>query len=212
MLRLPPPLRSPQKEDQEATYVKKHVAPEVDEDGFEKVKPRKKRRRSQKKLIQGEMTGCKLQGAPEPSRDVYVGRLLPSFGVQDIKDHAAQAGLHCLEAEKLSSETARLSSFRVKVRRADAATALMGRIWPLGSVVGKFYPPVPPRQPEGVAGTAANLLSQGAQRENTTADADVAAAAATDDATTDAIVATNEAASAPVADVSLKDSPWLCIH
>ena len=162
-LSLPPPLCSPQKKDREATYVKKAVVPEVDEEGFEKVRGRKQRRRSQKKRIKGEMTGCKLQGAPEPWRDVYVGRVLPSFDVQDIKEHAAHEGLYCLEVEKVSSETARLSSFRVRVRRVDAAAAMMGRNWPIGSVVGKFYPPVPARQPRDAAGAMAKPPPQASE-------------------------------------------------
>ena len=110
------------------------------EEGF--VMPKgKRRRRPRKDRVVGQMTGCKLQGGPEPTRDVYVGRLLPHFEVKDIEEHAADEDLQCLEVAKLSSETAPFASFRIKVRLASEARALSSQHWPQGAVVGKFYPP-----------------------------------------------------------------------
>lgn len=111
------------------------------DDGF--VAVRGKKRRNRKDRVMGVRTGCRLQGAPEPVKDIYVGRLLPQYDVEDITLHMQDEGIACLDIQRLSSDTAPFASFRVRVSLASESKALSSHHWPKGAVVGRFYSPRP---------------------------------------------------------------------
>ena len=68
-------------------------------------------------------------------------RLLSQFDVDDIRLHAQDEGLACLEVERRSSDSAPYASFRVRVSLASAGKALSSNLWPQGAVVRRFYSP-----------------------------------------------------------------------
>ena len=113
---------------------------------------------------------CKLQAVPEPSRDIYVGRLLPSLTVQDVRDHAKEEGLRCLEVAKLSSDNAPFASFRIKLSMAHTSKALSGSAWPRGAVVGKYYSPRPKKNPSSSPESADDADIAGNATDNNAAD------------------------------------------
>ena len=113
----------------------------TDKDGFTEANRKRKGKRPRKDRVMGALTSCKLKGAPLPTRDIYVGRLLSHYDAKDIEDHASAEGLQCLEVERLSSASAPYASFRIRVCLSEEKRAFSSHMWPTGAVIGKFYSP-----------------------------------------------------------------------
>lgn len=109
---------------------------EVDSHGFVRVQ---KNRQKRKKGTMGSRTDCQLKAAPEPMRDVFVGRLGKDVTAAEVTDHAKDGGVILHDLEQISSTSSPYTSFRLRIRLSDLKKVIDGSFWPFGALVRRFY-------------------------------------------------------------------------
>ena len=108
----------------------------IDNQGFTQVQ---KRQRTRNKGSRGSRTDCQLKAAPEPIRDVFVGRLAKNVTAAEVTEHAKDGGVTLQELEQVSSASSPYTSFRLRVRLSDLKKIINGSFWPTGTLVRRFY-------------------------------------------------------------------------
>jgi hypothetical protein len=110
-----------------------------DSDGMTLVVNKRKLRRAQQ-TIRG--TGSKtlgLRGAPEPSRDIFVYRVLKQYGEGDIRDHLKNNGVEARSIQRTSHDDAKFRSFHVEISKSDLPKVMVPAFWNDGVCVAPWY-------------------------------------------------------------------------
>ena len=110
---------------------------DTDDDGF--IKPKRRRR---KRPVVGR-ANCEgpLMGAPEPSRDIFVYRVLPATPTEAVTQYLDKEKVTVREIKQVSKETALYKSFRIKIPSSELSKVLSPDFWPAGICVRRFFTP-----------------------------------------------------------------------
>ena len=108
-----------------------------EDDGFTTVL--KKKRRAKVTKGTGEVPGSLLEGAPEPSREIFVFRLTKNTTEAMVTEHMEKLGIQTRGTEKVSHEDAQFASFKVTVKASDLKTSLDQASWPPNVCVRRYY-------------------------------------------------------------------------
>ena len=93
-------------------------------------------------MVVGAKRGpAKFQGAPEPSRDVFIFRVQSDADLEDIRSHIDAFGVTIRDLVCMSNENAAYKSFRLTTTVAHYNTLFKADMWPAGVRVCKFIPP-----------------------------------------------------------------------
>ena len=114
-------------------------------EGFEYSSDQRKRQRKKnnKKVVTGtsrEQSG-NLKGAPEPSREVFVYRVVKGTEENDIQEYLEEKNIAIRGVQKVSKEEAKFVSFRVEIKVSDMKKVLDSDFWPEGIHVRRFFKP-----------------------------------------------------------------------
>lgn len=110
-----------------------------DNDGFT---TQGRRRRQKKPPIRGNAPSLgSLKGAPEPSRDIFVYRLLPEIDESMVGKHMLDSNVQVRDIKQMSKEESRFKSFQITVTRPDLPKVLKPNFWPEGVCVRRFFAP-----------------------------------------------------------------------
>ena len=114
-------------------------APSLHADGFEYQKKEAKRRRRQ--VVKGKKSGEEsgLRVAPEPSRDIFVYRLVKDTKEKEITEYMTKNKMAPRAVTKVSHEDSKLASFRVEVQASLLQVALDPDSWPENVCVRRFW-------------------------------------------------------------------------
>jgi len=82
----------------------------------------------------------KLKGAPEPSRDVFISRVLPQYTEEDIREHLLEMGIEPRCIEQKSHIESRFKSFRVELALSNMAKVMDPERWDDGICIKRWYP------------------------------------------------------------------------
>ena len=101
---------------------------------------RKKAASSSQNRVTGTAASSKLKGAPEPSRDMFVYRVVKNTSVESLTEYIAEKGIIARDVTKVSNAEAKFDSFRVEIQISDVYTMMTPEFWPNGICVRRFYP------------------------------------------------------------------------
>ncbi len=95
---------------------------------------------------QKAITGTKaveggLQGAPEPSRDIFIYRARKHTTENDIMCYLKDDEIETRSVKKVSNIEARFDSFKVEIIISDMVKVLLLDFWPEGVCVRRFHKP-----------------------------------------------------------------------
>ena len=99
---------------------------------------RKVRQQKRRNFIAGAATNTRLLGAPPPSRDFFVYRVVKSANEGDIGTHLASFEIQARSVVKLSHEDSTYSSYKVSVSQDDADKIMDPDKWPNGIRIRRF--------------------------------------------------------------------------
>ena len=109
----------------------------------EEFKLVQRRGRARKHHVQGTSKNttndANLKGAPEPSRDIFVYRVVKETAPSQIEKYLSQSSVKVRSIEKISKPEAKFDSFRVEVTASDLNKVMVAEFWPAGIFVRKFY-------------------------------------------------------------------------
>ena len=95
-----------------------------------------KRRRPRKPPVRGNAnTQGPLKGAPEPSRDIFVYRVLPETDETMVGKYMFDSNVVIREIKRISKDEARFKSFKVTITRPDLPKVLKPDFFPEGVCV-----------------------------------------------------------------------------
>ena len=114
--------------------------PSATTDGFEYPSTYMKKNRRKKHITGTSRTG-KLQGAPEPSRDIFVYRVSKEATETVIGEHMLEQNVEVRRVEKVSNVNAKYGSFKVELKLSDLEKVLDANFWPEGVCVRRFFQP-----------------------------------------------------------------------
>ena len=98
--------------------------------------------RPSSRVVVGAKRGpAKSQGAPEPSRDLFIFRVQSDADLEDIRSHVDAFGVTIRDLVCMSNENAAYKSFRLTTTVAHYNTLFKADMWPAGVMVRKFIPP-----------------------------------------------------------------------
>ena len=80
-----------------------------------------------------------LRAAPEPSRDIFVSRLLKDTETAHLTEHLQKNGVMPRAVVKKSHDEAQFNSFRIELKLSDLSKVLQDTFWPNGVHVRRFY-------------------------------------------------------------------------
>lgn len=107
-------------------------------EAFQQQKRRNRRKRPKPVECTGSARGA-LQGAPEPSREVFVYRVVKEASEHDIEEHLKDNGVSYRSVTKRSAEAARFKSFSVEVLKSHYDKVMAPEFWPTGVCVRRFF-------------------------------------------------------------------------
>lgn len=107
------------------------------EDSFQPPRRRNRRKRPKPVECTGNTRGA-LQGAPEPSREVFVYRVVKEASEHDIEEHLKDNGVNYRNVTKRSADAAKFKSFSVEVLKSQFEKVMAPEFWPTGVCVRKF--------------------------------------------------------------------------
>ena len=112
-------------------------AVDTDDEGF--IKP--KRIRKKKRVVGRANCEGPLMGAPEPSRDIFVSRVLRETPTDAVAQYLVKEKVTVRELTQVSKENALYKSFRIKIPISELSKVLSPDFWPSGIWVRRFFPP-----------------------------------------------------------------------
>ncbi len=119
---------------------------EVDDDERWEVPPyvrrhkaRNERRRN--RAITGTNQTSRFQGAPEPSRDVFIFRVARGTEPDVIKSFVSEKGINIRAIERTSHEESKYMSFKISAPVSQYLKLFDPDLWPQGVGVRKYVPP-----------------------------------------------------------------------
>lgn len=123
------------------------------DEGFDytgEQKKKKMKRVKNRKAVTGTSTmlSGKLKGAPEPSRDIFVYRVVKDTTESEIQDYIVDNNIAVRGVSKVSNTEARFDSFRVEIKVSDLNQVLNASFWPEGICVRRFFKPKPSNTPD----------------------------------------------------------------
>lgn len=111
---------------------------ENQDDTFIKVPP--KRRRPRPKPITGTGSSLgSLKGAPEPSRDIFVYRIMSEVTDDELTKYIDDQGVPVKSVELKSNAEALFKSYRVEVTKSCLQKVLVPEFWPEGVCVRRYF-------------------------------------------------------------------------
>ena len=118
--------------------------PDYPDDGFQftsyqKKALRKKSANAKQNRVTGIASSNKIKGAPEPSRDMFIYRVVKNTDVDAMTDYLAEKGIQAREVTKVSNAEAKFDSFRIEVPVSDVRAMLTPEFWPNGVCARRFY-------------------------------------------------------------------------
>ena len=112
-------------------------------DGFEvprrHVKAFDKRRGRQR--IQGTVAGSKVRGAPEPRRELFIYRVLPTTDDDIMRDWIVDLKVNIQDFQRMSHNDSKYKSFKLTVSLQEYMYLFNPGLWPEGVCIGKYTPP-----------------------------------------------------------------------
>lgn len=105
-------------------------------DGSDFVFPRDQRRK--RKQVVGNASDSVIMGAPAPSRDLFVSRLVPNISVEDLGKYLKRKGVRFKVIVQRSQDDALFKSFWIRLNAADVEKVFCSEFWPSGVYVKKY--------------------------------------------------------------------------
>ena len=94
--------------------------------------------RRQRTIIRGTASTDTFRTAPLPVRDFFLYRIDKDVTEKQIKDYLKDKNVQCLAVQKMSSEFAKFSSFKVTVPVTEVGNIMDADTWPEGAMIRKF--------------------------------------------------------------------------
>ena len=119
----------------------KLVQEKVSAGGSSREQQREQQRRQsrrQRTNIRGTATTDRFRTAPPPVRDFFLYRIDKDVTEKQIKDYLKDKNVQCLAVQKMSSEFAKFSSFKVTVHVTEVGNIMDADTWPEGAMIRKF--------------------------------------------------------------------------
>jgi hypothetical protein len=117
----------------------------ADSDGFQLVRNKKKDKRERQRhrvvIGQSRVENCKIKGAPEPDRDLFIFRLDKGTNCAALETHVKDQGFTVREIKCVSHDDSKFKSFKLTVPKSQFAKLFDDSIWPSGVGVRKYIPP-----------------------------------------------------------------------
>lgn len=82
-----------------------------------------------------------VQGAPAPSRDIVVERVMKTTSLNSLQTHIVRKGITVRSLELLSHEDAKYQKFKLEIPKYDLQKVYTCENWPIGVVVRPYFPP-----------------------------------------------------------------------
>ena len=118
-----------------------------DGDGFQyqrqTMRNIRQKENKRRRVITGTARGQerRAQGAPEPSRHLFIYRVSTTTLTSDLSQDVSEMGFTVRDLQCLSHDNAMFKSFKLTVPKSEFADLFDGNIWPQGIRVRKFIPP-----------------------------------------------------------------------
>lgn len=109
--------------------------------GYERKK-QQRRSKQRQNFITGFASSLagKFKGAPEPSRDIFIFRVDPDTGVEDLRLHLRDMDVSVRALNQVSNPSAAYKSFRLTVPKSDFDILFDPSLWPEGVRVRRYFP------------------------------------------------------------------------
>lgn len=127
------------------------VASSVNTDGFQlssqDLKKQRRNDRRRRRVVTGKSSvpvDCKIKGAPEPDRDLFISRLDKGTNDYDFKSFIENNGFCVRKLQCVSHEDAYFKSYRLTVPKSEFPGLFNEDMWPTGVCVRKYV--IPPRR------------------------------------------------------------------
>lgn len=113
--------------------------PSLHADGFEYPKDQRKRKRRQVVKGKKDAKDGGLRVAPEPSRDIFVYRLMKDTTEVEVTEYMTKNEMVPRAVTKVSNQNSKLASFRVEVKASLLKAALDPNSWPENVYVRRYW-------------------------------------------------------------------------
>lgn len=82
-----------------------------------------------------------VQGAPAPSRDIVIERVMRSTTIESLRKLIVKNGITVRSLEVLSHVDAKYQKFKLEIPKHDLQKVYNGENWPVGVCVRPYFPP-----------------------------------------------------------------------
>ncbi len=106
---------------------------------FQTVRRRKARRKAVTAIRAANTE--QFKGAPEPSRDIFVYRVMKDTPQAEIEKYITDNNINIRSIDKVSNIFARYDSFKVVLKLSDMETVLNSEFWPEGVSARRYFNP-----------------------------------------------------------------------
>ncbi len=102
-----------------------------------------RRRKARRKAITGTRSANteQFKGAPEPSRDIFVYRVMKDTPQAEIEKYITDNNVNIRSIDNVSNILARYDSFKVVLKLSDMQTVLNPEFWPQGVCARRYFNP-----------------------------------------------------------------------